>query len=648
MKKIVLSFLVLGGVAFVPFADAAIITVTTTNNASPAAGETSLLQAITNASDGDQIRFNIPGAGPHYIATPSAGYPLIKANNLVIDGYSQPGSSPNTNSILASNNAKIKVALDSRGGGRLVLANIAGIPLDGGSVPGYGDSESGILSIYNATNVTVRGLALLSKLAAGTSEDASIYGVALIRNADGTHINGCWFGVDLDGKTVAGGKAGVAGFRHRFAGEDDAYPDGTVVGVKARSTNAPAQFNVFVGMQISLALEGEGFRIAGNFFNVFPDGVTDFNAAFDPKYADNRAEGAIQIGRIGSKTVIGTDGDGDNDANERNVFGGVVPRSLGGYTHTIEFYGGERNDIVLAGNYIGVGVDGTTRFTNGVPVVGGLQGNTRIGSDFDGKSDNLEGNLIFNNYPIKMFTPDVVVRDFLDGVGVDANISVRGNKLVNNFAPPVSPLRDESKFITNYYAKALLDVSNGIVPVLSTNSTTARLKGKVPVADTDVYPFTIVDVYLPDPQGLTNSVPELPGGFVQGLTYLGSFVEGSTNDFNANPGEFDFDITSLKITAGTSLTITANYSQDLLGAHNARTLTSPFSNVGQPKAGPVAPPPLSISRNAKAITLSWTGAGFVVQSAASVTGTWKNEPTTGTTFTTQATDVAKFFRLTSQ
>ncbi|MBM3835371.1 MAG: hypothetical protein FJ403_19265 [Verrucomicrobia bacterium] len=648
MNKIVLALTFLGGIGVSFCSNAAVITVTTTNNASPASGEVSLLQAIKRAVDGDQIRFNISGAGPHYIPTPPAGYPLIKANNLTIDGYSQPGSSPNTNSILAPNNAKIRIVLDSRAGGRLVLANIPDIPLNGTDVPGYGDSESGMLSIYNATNVTVRGLGFLSKLAAGSAEDPAIYGVALIRNADGAHINGCWFGVDPDGKTVHGGKAGVTGFRHRLAGQDDEYPDHTVVGVKARSADAPAEFNVFVGQQISLGLEGEGFRIAGNFFNVFPDGVADFHTAGRDEYLANPAEGAMQIGRIGSNTVIGVDGDGDNDAHERNIIGGVRPRSLGGYSHTIEFYGGKRNNIVLAGNYIGVGINGTTRFTNGVPVVGGLQGAARIGSDFDGTSDSLEGNLIFNNYPTNVITPDVIVKDFLDGLGADAVISLRGNRLVNNFAPPASPLRDEGRFITSYYAKALVDVNAGIVPVLSTNTTLARLKGTVPVADTNAYPVTIVDLYLPDPEGLANKSAELKNGSIQGLTYLGSFVEGSTNDFNANPGEFDFDISRLGLAAGTSLTVTANYSQAPVGTHNAIVLTSPFANLMQTKAGPVAPPPLAISRSGNNITITWTGAAFALQSSAKVTGPWQNQPTTGNSLTAQATDTARFFRLASQ
>ncbi|MBI3417304.1 MAG: hypothetical protein HY043_18590, partial [Verrucomicrobia bacterium] len=97
-------------------ADGRIITVTTTNNVSPATQETSLLQALSKLADGDTIQFAIPGTGPYFIPTPTNGYPLITNNNITIDGYSQPGASPNTNSILAPNNARLQIVLDSRSG----------------------------------------------------------------------------------------------------------------------------------------------------------------------------------------------------------------------------------------------------------------------------------------------------------------------------------------------------------------------------------------------------------------------------------------------------------------------------------------------------------------------------------------------------
>jgi len=47
---------------------------------------------------------------------PPDGYPLISRNNVLIDGYTQPGSAPNTNPILATNNARVWIVLDSRNG----------------------------------------------------------------------------------------------------------------------------------------------------------------------------------------------------------------------------------------------------------------------------------------------------------------------------------------------------------------------------------------------------------------------------------------------------------------------------------------------------------------------------------------------------
>ena len=71
--------------------------VTTADNSSPAGdGQTSFLEALTNLKDNETISFNIPGAGPHYLLTPPGGYPLIEKSGVTINGYSQPGASPNT------------------------------------------------------------------------------------------------------------------------------------------------------------------------------------------------------------------------------------------------------------------------------------------------------------------------------------------------------------------------------------------------------------------------------------------------------------------------------------------------------------------------------------------------------------------------
>src|SRR4051812_35214114 len=80
-------------VAISHVASAATFTVTSTNDS----GVGSLRWAITNANatvGTNTIAFNIPGNGVKIIS-PATQYATI-ANPVVIDGYTQPGSAPNT------------------------------------------------------------------------------------------------------------------------------------------------------------------------------------------------------------------------------------------------------------------------------------------------------------------------------------------------------------------------------------------------------------------------------------------------------------------------------------------------------------------------------------------------------------------------
>jgi len=96
--------------------------------ASPTQSPMTLRQALsyvnTNCDpygpDTFAIHFNIPSAGPHTIAT-NAGFSLT-CSDTVVDGYTQPGSSPNSlPAARDGSNAVIQVALDGSGmtGGNL-------------------------------------------------------------------------------------------------------------------------------------------------------------------------------------------------------------------------------------------------------------------------------------------------------------------------------------------------------------------------------------------------------------------------------------------------------------------------------------------------------------------------------------------------
>jgi hypothetical protein len=281
------------GLAHVPDAFAAERIVTTTNNDNPPQGTMSLKQAITDLVDGDTIKFNISGDGPHVIVTPMAGYPLITANNVTIDGYSQPGSSPNSNPILGGNNAKIQIVLDSSDSASspstnpenplLLVRRSTRLPFSG-----YGDSENAIIGVMRGDNFSIRGISFVARRPQASTgadgdedpgdpsaSDPSIYALALIEEAKNAKVQGCWFGLAPDGTTVKPVNSAVAAFRHREP--SDTYSGGLVFGTDGDGTNDVAEFNIAIGSKIALAIELPDARISGNYFNVFPNGTSFYD-----------------------------------------------------------------------------------------------------------------------------------------------------------------------------------------------------------------------------------------------------------------------------------------------------------------------------------------------------------------------------------
>ena len=550
-------------------AEAAVLTVNTTNNVNPLPlVETSLPQAITNLHDGDTIQFSIPGPGPHYLKTPTNGYPFLTNNNITIDGYSQPGSAPNTNSILQPNNAKIQIVLDSRDGPE--QRTRLGSP--GGT--GFTGSDSAILALLGAKNFTIRGVSFLLRHTPGTGPDPSvqdpgdpeIYCVALLNDATNAHINGCWFGLDPDGATVAGGRSAVAALRP----DSGVGAAGLVFGTDGDGQNDPAEFNISVGMGLALNLAAPDTKVAGNFFNVFPNG-TKFLDLSTIALLDGFGIEAIE-NRGADNMIIGTDGDGVSDANERNIFGPVL-------SDTVVRFSGPATNIAFAGNYVGVGTDGQSAVTNASTLVSVQKlSSLRIGSNFDGTSDDLEGNLIYNLESSFIGFDD----NNNDDDGADAaRIVARGNTLVDNASAIL--MQDQNVTIATYYSSVLADSTNNFVTALSTNAAGTRLLVTIPPPNTNNYPTTIVDFYATDPIAYTNN-------FVQGKTYLGSVIDGSTSDADPTPNNVAFDLGNLPLTGVTTVAALVTYSTDTgLATQTGRAVTAIFSNpvVVKPVASPL-------------------------------------------------------------
>lgn len=188
LKKLFLASV--AGFGILGTAQAATITVNTVNNADFSPGVTNLWLAIqmanTNGDSANTINFNISGAGPHYIVTPqlvpgslAGGYPIITNNNLTINGYSQPGALANTNTILGSNTAALKIVIDSRAVHYATVpkvgANSMNIRLITGKAYGntfegwtpWSDADAAQFCLFQATNVNIKGLCFLNDYVPG-------------------------------------------------------------------------------------------------------------------------------------------------------------------------------------------------------------------------------------------------------------------------------------------------------------------------------------------------------------------------------------------------------------------------------------------------------------------------------------------------
>ena len=669
-------------------AGAATVTVTTVDDGVSNMGNPGTFYwAITNCNAGDTIAFAIPGAGPHYLQVPPGGFPLVyRKHNLVIDGYTQPGSARNTHSLTQSNNAVIKIVIDARNGNSrgMDYSTFDGTtatsipPIDNTSIAtersGYGNDERALLGIYRSTNVNVRGIAFLSTF---TDPNGDQKGICLAHDYEydttvhdrltynagsdaGCHINGCWFGIDPTNQTVEGVSAGlmaIAHYRHRDVngGPRPDLPNvQLIVGVAAGSSNPRAEFNVFAGY--GYALDGENIQtvIAGNYFNVMPDGVTPYNIT---ELNLNAFEGGMfEFGRYDDTQpiIIGTDGDGVNDADEGNVFGPMA--QIGNLPpHVFDFYSTGRKPYIIAGNRFGIANDGT-RWTNNSFTIGSFsmdQGTQiRFGTDGNGVSDGLEANTVYNNNVFADLYQNPPGLAFAagsmfevlgsSGVKTDAWLSVRGNVMVNNF-PTANPDHSSGNHYFDWWQTYVAD-TNQTIPVLSASSTISTLIGTCGAPNTNGYNSLIVDVYTPDPEGQINGAQfdlEFFGGasgpgFVQGKRYLGSFLDNGPYDSNPAVGAFSLNISGLGLAHGTQVTAAVTY-----------------SSFARPRL-------TSISHSAGTTTLAWTGdnggpfssltaggpsSGFGVQRATSLNGPWTTVFSAGNSITLADNANVAFYRI---
>jgi CSLREA domain-containing protein len=370
----------------------ALITVTTTSDdLTPNDGTVSLREAITAINAGtnlgdpditsqnpgtfgtnDTIRFNIPGAGVRTInvgsSASAAGIALPTITKpVLIDGYTQPGASANTQAN--SDNAVLLVELSGTSAG----ASANGLTVNTGSA---------------TVGVTIGGLVI---------NRFSGNGIRL--QSGDTTISGNFIGTNAQGNAQL--PNGLDGVRI------DSPSRGSIGGP------VPALRNVISGNTLDgVHILGTTAVIVGNFIGVNAAGtgpVGTRTGSTSPNTASGNFLYGIEISGGNNNTVGG-------NAAVRNVIG----FNLDG----VEIDNGGQNNTV-AGNFIGVGADGTTA----------------AGNVLHGVALRSSGNLAAPFGPGQTAEPGVQ-RNTIGGTGAgagnvvafngSAGVAVFGNPLPNN------------------------------------------------------------------------------------------------------------------------------------------------------------------------------------------------------------------------
>jgi CSLREA domain-containing protein len=365
------------------------------------AGQCSLRAAIqeANASPGpDVIDFNIPGAGVHTIQLIQQ-LPVISdaSGGVTIDGYTQPGSSVNTDPTVSN----AVIAVEVRGAGSVQSAGD----------PTVGDPTSGFdaFTITSANNV-VRGLAIYNVFNHFEISGPGATGNVIIGNFIGSNAATTFLAPTAN--EGGSGVTMVSGSNHNVVG-----------------TSAPADRNVIGGTPstgVRIQHEGTNFNtVRNNLFGLKPAGNAGLRLGFSGV--------DIQFGAKNNQV-------GGPSAGDRNVISGAGLANGVDLSHQEDTTG---NRVI--GNYIGTTPAGNATaaytqnlrgvtFKDGVTdnfvsdnVIGGIKDEALwVQKDFNGE------NFVFNNH-VGVALDGSPIPNAMHGMQVQGHdFQVTGNVFANN------------------------------------------------------------------------------------------------------------------------------------------------------------------------------------------------------------------------
>jgi titin len=370
------------------------------------AGFTTLRDAINMANattDPDVIKFDVAG-----VILLSNDLPTI-TEPVTVDGFTAPGSSPNTNPITDPINAVHTVEVTGNFGAFnafLISANdctIRGLAItkSGRAVQITGDDNHvcGSFIDENSTGVLIASADrnVVGTNGDGVDDDAernhivrNTNGVRIVEDARDNVVAGNFIGTSADGTMPMGNAEGVVINQGALANRVGTDGDGTADLAERNLISG----NIDNGVLIENAGTTENV-VAGNLIGTDRTGTVP---------VANGGNG-VRIQGDANQNIVGTNGDGAGDAQERNV---ISANDLEG----VRITAADAN--IVAGNLIGTDITGQMDRGNareGVLIFSGSAGNV-VGTNGDGSGDAAEGNVISGNGG----NGGVVFQDAIDNV----------------------------------------------------------------------------------------------------------------------------------------------------------------------------------------------------------------------------------------
>jgi uncharacterized repeat protein (TIGR01451 family) len=610
--------------------------VTNTNDSGPG----SLRQAMEDSeAQGSTVEvpnhivFAIPESDPGlssltgaFVIQPLSSLPAIFAPT-VIDGYTQPGSSPNTNPIDRAVNARIRIEIDGSQAGR---------PANGFTVYAY--------------DTTIRGLAIhsfITRLQRGSTMNLLLDGAGIFVLTDRATIEGNFIGTDARGTVARGNEtAGVYLFGSfntvggTAAAARNVISGNGAVGVGTASSNGRNLIvGNFIGTDISGAkalptnlLDVAGLRLAST--GLLPEGVADTIGGTTPAarnvISGNSGAGIAFLIPQGSSAgssatrnliignYIGTDltgtkavpnqGDGIfNDEGAFNTIGGTTPAERNLISGN-RFYGVELHDAanVVMGNYIGTDVTGTKPLGNGLAGVradgaGGTIGGTAAGAGNLISGNNGAGVLVtYDSYliagnrigldaegnPLGNAGDGVLIQGLPNsGVGAERaqGNTVSGNTIAFNLGNGVAVTTTSSQFGrgtgnaifgNSIYSNRLLGIDLGKDGVTPNHAPLVTADGPNHLQNTPVLTSATFDAGTTSIQGT-----------ISGLANRDYTIQFFVNTFDDPSGSGEGESYLGQVTARTDASGLAVFSapfatQDIRGRYVTATATTPNPAVG--------------------------------------------------------------------